>query len=265
MTDRQLHSRGDRSREWFEEWFDHPLYLQVYHHRDDEEATRCAKTILALCGLEDAPQPAELLDIACGAGRHALAFARLGYRVTANDLSPFLLDRARELSLQERLHLEFSRQDMRRITFNRQFDLIVQLFSSFGYFESERDDRDVIASVSTLLRPGGCYVLDLINPGHLERHFVPHTSRKAGSLLITEERTLTETHVTKRITVLEENGQEHSFNESVKLFSREETFDLLASEGFRVDRLAGDYNGGDFNAETSPRMMLFARQQASAN
>jgi hypothetical protein len=100
------------------------------------------------------------------ADRHSIAFARAGLDVTANDLSPFLLDQTRELATAEGLDSEFNRQDMRTI----HVDLVAQLFSSFGYFDS--DD---------------------------------------------EERTLSERHVTKKITLKEENGNEHSFSESVQL------------------------------------------------
>jgi 2-polyprenyl-3-methyl-5-hydroxy-6-metoxy-1,4-benzoquinol methylase len=264
MTDHQSHSRGDHSREWFEEWFDHPLYLKVYHHRDEEEASRCVRTILSLTGLDPKHQPSpSVLDIACGAGRHALAFARTGLRVTANDLSPYLLDRARELAETEGLTMEFSLQDMRTIHFGHRFDLVVQLFSSFGYFETDKEDRDIVTSIASLLNPDGWYVLDLINPQHLQHHLVPRTDRNHGNLSIVEERSLSERHVTKKITLHEENGKEHSFTESVRLYSPDEAIGLLESGGFSVERIVGDYNGGTFNAATSPRLMLIARLSSS--
>lgn len=259
MTDTLSHSRDDNPREWFESWFDHPLYLQVYHHRDEAEASRCAAAILRLTGLEPAIDTLSLLDVACGAGRHALAFARMGLDVTANDLSPFLLNRAKELAVKAGLSMEFSLQDMRSIGFDRHFGLIVQLFSSFGYFESDSEDRAVIAHVAKLLRPEGWYVLDLLNPDHLRRNFVERTERSAGALSITEERTLTERHVAKRLTLHEEDGRELSFTESVRLYSADEIVGLLASEGFLVEQIIGDYNGTAFDPAVSPRMMLLSR------
>lgn len=260
MTDTQTHSRDEQPREWFESWFDHPLYLQVYNHRDEAEASRCAAAILRLTGLESANDNLQVLDVACGAGRHALAFARTGLRVTANDLSPFLLNRARELAASEGLSMEFSLQDMRSIGFDHHFSLIVQLFSSFGYFESESEDRAVIAHVARLLGPDGWYVLDLINPHHLRSNFVERTERCAETLSITEERTLTDRLVCKRITLQEKDGREHSFTESVRLYTREEAVGLLASEGFRVEKIVGDYEGNPFDEAVSPRMMLLARR-----
>ncbi|UWX58500.1 class I SAM-dependent methyltransferase [Chlorobaculum sp. MV4-Y] len=264
MSDHQSHSREENAREWFEEWFDHPLYLKVYHHRDAEEAERCVRTILDLTGIDPAEQPPHsILDIACGAGRHALSFARTGLRVTANDLSPYLLGQAREQATTEGIEMEFSRQDMRTIRFERQFDLIAQLFSSFGYFETDQEDRDVIANISSLLSPGGWYVLDLINPAQLKSQFTPRTERNSASLSIIEERTLSERHVTKRITLHEANGREHSFTESVRIYSPAEAIALLESGGFAVERMVGDYEGSTFDEATSPRMMLLARLSLS--
>jgi SAM-dependent methyltransferase len=183
----------------------------------------------------------------------------MGLRVTANDLSPFLLGQAEEMARKEGLSVEFSLQDMRTITFERQFDLIVQLFSSFGYFDSDKDDHDIISNITRLLRPDGWYVLDLLNQHYLRNHFIPYTERKAGALSITEERTLTERHVVKKLTLHEANGHEHSFTESVRLYTPEEAVRLLESGGLNVVRIVGDYNGGAFDASNSPRMMLFAR------
>lgn len=264
MSDHQTPSRDDQAREWFEEWFDHPLYLEVYQHRDQQEAVHCVRTILSLTGLTDRNPPASILDIACGAGRHAAEFACSGFAVTANDLSAFLLDQARELAGRRELQITFSQQDMRTIRFDRQFDLVTQLFSSFGYFESDEEDRRVIATVFSMLRPGGWYVLDLLNPEHLRRTFAPRTERASGSLRITEERTVTEERVTKRLTLTEQSGQSHTFTESVRFYTLGEATSLLESEGFVVDRIIGDYQGAAFDGATSPRMMLLARKPAQS-
>lgn len=262
MTDKRSHSREQASREWFEDWFNHPLYLQVYSHRDTAEAALCVDTILNITGFDNSPSGVSVLDIACGAGRHAFAFARKGFQVTANDLSSFLLDTANDTACKEGLCIEFSGCDMRSISLGRRFDLVVQLFSSFGYFETDEEDRQVIRNVAAMLRSGGWYVLDLINPAWLRDHFVRENEKRAGELVITEKRNLSDSRVVKTITIRDHTGHELSFSESVRLFSPEEITSLLQQEGFVVERLAGDYRGGDFDAGTSPRMLLFARRHA---
>lgn len=260
MTDQRPHSHGDASPEWFEEWFNHPLYLQVYSHRDSSEAALCVDTILRLTGLDRTDAAVSVLDIACGAGRHAIAFARKGLRVSANDLSPFLLDTAKADAGAEGLGIEFTRCDMRSIKLERAFGLIVQLFSSFGYFDTDEEDRQVVGNVMEMLKPGGWYVLDLVNPAWLRRHFVRESEKRAGVLSITEHRELSRDKVVKQITVRDTQGNERTFNESLRLFSREAITELLEREGFEILRITGDYEGNPFNPETSPRLLMFSRK-----
>jgi 2-polyprenyl-3-methyl-5-hydroxy-6-metoxy-1,4-benzoquinol methylase len=262
MTDQRSPSRDESSREWFEDWFNNPLYLKVYSHRDDAEATLCVETILGITGFDKASQAVSVLDIACGAGRHAFAFARKGLSVSANDLSGFLLETAESEARKEGISIAFSGCDMRTIRLDRRFDLVVQLFSSFGYFETEQEDREVIRNVSTMLGPEGWYVLDLINPAWLRRQFMPRSEKTTGSLSIIEERTLTADKVVKKIVIREAGRDDISFTESVKLFTPESITKLLESEGFAVERVAGDYRGSLYDKDSSPRILIFSRKRS---
>ncbi|MBM3163089.1 MAG: methyltransferase domain-containing protein [Chlorobi bacterium] len=261
-------SRGTRQtaestsqQPWFAEWFNHPLYLQVYSHRDSAEAARCIRTII------DRTQPqghhpgsVTILDIACGAGRHALELARLGYCVTGNDLSPFLLETARSEARACNLELSFTCCDMRHLPADNRYDLILQLFTSFGYFDTEEDDLRVVENVRRLLHPNGSYVLDLINPNHLQRNLVPVSRRTVAGLDVLEERSIGDNRITKKITITPPEGEPLRFTESVRLFSIEAITALLDRAGFRVASVAGDYLGSLFESERSPRMMLFAKK-----
>jgi SAM-dependent methyltransferase len=246
---------------WFEEWFNHPLYLEVYRHRDQDEAARCIETILSLSGLEK-KEPASLsvLDIACGAGRHALELARLGYRVTGNDLSPFLLEEARKEALKNRLQLKLTCCDMRHIPTSGLFDLVVQLFTSFGYFDLKDDDRLVLSRVYGALQKGGWYVLDLLNPVTLALNLVPQSRKTVCDLGILEERAFENDRITKTITITPPVGEALRFSESVRLYGREEILSMLQDEGFSVINIAGNYQGEPFIENDSPRMMLFCRK-----
>jgi SAM-dependent methyltransferase len=264
MTDRLSSSRDTTSREWFEDWFNHSLYLKVYQHRDTAEAALCVDTILGITGCGDAHHQSAVLDIACGAGRHALEFARRGLQVSANDLSMFLLGTAEDEARKAELAIRFSGFDMRYIRLDCQFDLIVQLFSSFGYFETDEEDKAVIRNVSKMLLDSGWYVLDLINPVYLKKGFIPNTTRSVESLSITEERSLSDRKVSKKITISDQLGETLSFTESVRLYSKAEISALLESEGMEIIRTAGDYQGSDFEESSSPRMLLFVRKQLSS-
>ncbi len=261
MTDYSDSSETNSSPLWFEEWFNHPLYLEVYSHRDRDEAVRCIQTILSLSGLEHQELASlSVLDIACGAGRHALELARLGCSVTGNDLSPFLLEEARKEAMKSQLQLNLTCCDMRHVPATGHFDLIVQLFTSFGYFERKEDDRLVLDKAYGALKEGGWYVLDLLNPIPLARNLVPHSLKTAGNLTIHEERAFDSDKITKTITITPQAGETFTFSESVRLYGKEEILSMLMEAGFSVAHIAGNYQGEPYMGNDSPRMMLFCQK-----
>ncbi len=248
-------------KEWFAEWFDHPLYLKVYSHRDDAEAKTCLETIIQATELGSlTPSAVRVMDIACGAGRHALELARLGFKTTANDLSPFLLECTRTQAEQENISLECTREDMRRITAENTYDLIVQLFSSFGYFKAKEEDQEVLRNVYKALKKNGRYVLDLINPVYLKKNLVPSSSRTVEDLTLLEERRIENGRVIKQITITAPD-ESIRFEESVRLYEQEAIQEMLETVGFSIKSVLGDYEGTAFDKENSPRMMIIARKK----
>ncbi len=243
--------------DWFKAWFNHPAYLKLYAHRSLEEAEQTIATLLKFISIEK-PNP-KALDIACGSGRHVVALAENGFQVTANDLSSTLLAEARKLAESKNLTLTFTHTDMREITFEQEFDLIVQLFTSFGYFENDDEDNVVLQNVARALKPGGWYVLDFLNEHLVRNTLQPETRRTVGELEILEQRTLFGERVVKSIT-LRENGTTHRFIESVRLYSQEELTAMLAAVGLRIHHYLGDYDGSAFVRDASPRLILIAQK-----
>ncbi|PWW83029.1 MULTISPECIES: class I SAM-dependent methyltransferase [Prosthecochloris] len=248
-------------KEWFAEWFNHPLYLKVYSHRNDDEARTCLETIISKTGLESfEPSGIAVMDIACGAGRHALELARQGFRTTANDLSPFLLECTRSQAEQENISIECTREDMRHITAENRYDLVVQLFASFGYFKTKEEDLQVLQNVYRSLKNDGWYILDLMNPVYLKKNLIPTSSRNIEGLNVSEQRSIKSNRVIKQITI-RSSDESISFEESVRLYSLKTMEDMLESTGFIIDGIIGNYKGAAYNTETSPRMMIFAKKE----
>jgi len=153
------------TRRFFEESW--PKISQGFE--SEVEAEREIAWILS----EVRPAPgARVLDVPCGFGRHALALARRGFRVTGVDLSETELARARERARAAGLPLTLLRQDMRDLEFTREFDLLLNLFSSIGYF-SDDEDQLLLERFWMALRPGGTLVLDTRNRDHFVRHLAP--------------------------------------------------------------------------------------------
>lgn len=243
--------------DWFKAWFNHPAYLKLYAHRSLEEAEQTIDTLLKFIRITTHNPKA--LDIACGSGRHAVALAEHGFEVTANDLSSMLLAEARKLSEEKRLTLTFTQIDMRNIAFENDFDLIVQLFTSFGYFENGDEDKIVLTNVARALKPGGWYVLDFLNERRLRKTLQQESRRTLGELNVHEQRMIFGERVVKSIT-LAENNQTHRFMECVRLYSKEDLTAMLNTVGLRVQHCLGDYHGAVFMPDISPRLILIAQK-----
>ena len=162
--------------EWYEHWFGEE-YLDLYPHRDDRDAEQLVD-LLAARGVVRAGE--RVLDLACGAGRHAAALARLAARAVGFDLSLTLLRAA-----QRRGTGALVRGDMRVLAFrDRTFDAVVNLFTSFGYFESVGEDAAMLREVARVLRPGGHALFDLMNPEYVVSALVPQSEERRGGLQI---------------------------------------------------------------------------------
>jgi len=246
---------------WYERWFN-DRYVAVYSHRDDAEARRQADLVADLFPPE---RYRRLLDLCCGEGRYARLFAAKGYAVTGVDLSRRLIEIARDRA-GAGTGITYLVEDMRRIDFREEFDIVVNLFTSFGYFASEQEDRRVIRGVHRALRPRGVFWLDFLNrPFVLSR--LKSTVKKAGKDTVVEEsRRLSGDgkRVEKDILIREREGEGresiHAYRESVRLYTREELHRMLGEAGFRVKREFGDYGGAPWSADR-PRLIIAAEKR----
>ena len=119
--------------------------------RRDRAAVETAQ-ILSLIGVDAG---ASILDLCCGVGRHAVELARLGYRVTGVDRTSGYLDEARERAKDAGVEVELVEEDMRSFRREGAFDAVLNLFTSFGYFEDRDDDRKVVRNIHSSLKEGG--------------------------------------------------------------------------------------------------------------
>jgi SAM-dependent methyltransferase len=238
--------------EWFEQWFGEE-YLQLYPHRDAEEAAE----VVALMRSVTSFRGARVLDLACGPGRHAERLRAAPAHVVGFDLSMPLLSRARH-----RTHppLSVVRGDMRALPFrNGSFDLVVNLFTSFGYFAEDRQHHAVLQGVAAVLRDGGTFVLDYFNAEHVIATLVSREERAVGTSRVAIERRLTDDHryVVKEMHLVDDG---RSFLERVRLFGPTELEHMLAAAGLTVTHRFGDYGGAALTPD-SPRVFLVARRQ----
>jgi SAM-dependent methyltransferase len=241
---------------WYEAAF-RAGYLSVYRHRDDASAAHEAEFLVETAGL--APD-ARVLDLACGAGRHARPLAAAGCRVTALDLS---LDLLREAARQDTPDLV--RGDMRVLPFPAgSFDAVASYFTSFGYFEEESEDRRVLSEVARVLAPGGRYLLDFLNREPAVAGLVPRSVSDVDGMELVQERWVDEERgrVEKSVTLTRPGVDEPvmAYVESVRLYRPLEIEEMLAAVGLEPVARYGGFDGTHFDEAASPRFLVLARR-----
>lgn len=235
--------------EWFTRWFGKE-YLDLYPHRNDAEARSVVGLIEQAVDLGGVRRA---LDLACGSGRHTRVLCDRVWTVGL-DLSMALLEVARA----ESPHAPYVRGDMRRLPFAAHaFELVVNLFTSFGYFDTDDESRHVLAEVRRVIAPQGWFVLDYLNAPHVRAKLVPQDTRKVGSRVITQTRRITDDgrYVEKHIS---SNDSPQTYLERVRLFDAADLRALLRDAGFTIEREFGNYNGAPLR-RGSQRVILMAR------
>ena len=236
---------------WYREWFGED-YLELYSHRDSREAERQADFVTAR--LEPSGDDA-VLDLACGAGRHTEALRRRGLRVLGVDLSLVLLAHPPRIPSVA--------GDMRSLPFRHaSFDLILNFFTSFGYFESERENFRVLEEIARLLVPGGSFLVDLMNRDRALATLEPRSVAETEGRRVTMERwhdPSTE-RINKRIRIEAPDRPPRTFLESVRAYRRDEVVFGMRWAGLEVDRLHGSFDGTDYDSETSERLIVLGRR-----
>ena len=244
--------------EWFEDdSFWKALYPFMFSERKFDGATDEVRGILDLASLDRG----DVLDLACGPGRHAVALAREGFNVTGVDLSPFLLQKAMGLAQEEDVDVEWVLEDMRRFVRPEAFDLVTSIFTSFGYFDDKREDMIVLQNIHRSLREGGALVMELMGKEWLARGFLPTSSEElADGRLLVERREITDdwTRVKNQWTVIE-GDRATTFRFEHTVYSGQEMRDRLLDAGFSDVQLFGGLDGREYGLNAH-RLVAVARK-----
>ncbi len=238
-------------KEWFEDWFDSPYYHLLYQNRSDEEATSFVGKIIE----KIAPKTnATLLDLACGKGRHAKAFSQFLLDVTGVDLSPQSIEYAKDF---ESDTLHFYVHDMRNVFRINYFDIVCNLFTSFGYFKSNHDNHLAARSMAQSLKQGGTLIIDFVNkiPAQHHNESMSHEIKTIGSVHFEIHRSYTEHKLIKSISI-NDQGHESQFVEQVNSFTFDEMNTLFTEVGLKLISTYGTYTFESYDALSSPRMIL---------
>ena len=240
---------------WYKEWFG-AEYLELYSHRDESEAEVHADFVERHLG--NGARPRAVLDLACGAGRHTAVLRKRGYRTLGVDLSLTLLARMRAQELPR------VAGDMRRLPFSEgSFDWVLNFFTSFGYFETERENFRVLEEIVRVLAPGGRFLIDLLNPGPMLASLKPRETQTLDGREARVERWYDEktNRINKRIAVSAPGEPSRTFLESVRVYQPEEVTIGLRWAGLEVEGLFGNFQG-DVYERDSERLILIGSKPA---
>ena len=225
-----------------------------------ENAPAEVEAMVALLGL---PPGAKVLDLCCGVGRHSLELARRGFQVTGLDRTAAYLEEARRRASKEGLEIEFIQEDMRTFVRPEAFDAVINYFTSFGYFESEDDDREVVEKAYSSLRSGGVLLMDMMGKEILARIFSERGWREEDDMLILEDRQVAPdwSSVYKRWIILKD-GERREVTLTTRQYSAAELSKLLKECGFSGVEVYGDLSGAPYDMQAKRLVVVAQRGDA---
>ena len=206
-----------------------------------------------------------ILDLACGTGRHAIPLQKDGYAIVGLDSSVNLL----RIGKQRDGDATLVCGDMRFLPFNKaSFSAVISIDTSIGYLPEEKEDAESIAETRRVLRRDGFFIVDVFNRLNLTAKYQDRKTATKNieypSFHLQQKRQLScngkllcdiwtiRGRADRKIRV---------FKHIVRLYDFKQLVDFLASSGFAVERVFGDYEGGDFSADSSRLIIVAAVRQ----
>jgi ubiquinone/menaquinone biosynthesis C-methylase UbiE len=255
----RVRAKAMSEQPWYVEFFGGD-YWRIYGSVLTPERTeREAALIVERLGL---PPGSKILDLCCGHGRHSIALAAMGYEVTGLDLSQVFLGRARTDAENAGVQLQWVRSDMRYIPFAGEFDAVINLFTAFGYLESDADDEAVLHQVHKALKPGALFLLEFVNRESVMRQFLPCgvDCHEDGLIVLRERRfNLLTSRMEVQVTLLHPSGARTLYNTAVRFYTLTELAGMISSAGLRLEGYYGGLDGSEFTMDAH-RLVLLVRK-----
>jgi SAM-dependent methyltransferase len=238
-----------RKREWFD---NDAFWRETYSFMFPDTRINAAKDevdkIIKLTKIKKGTA----LDLCCGPGRCTVALAKRRFKVTGVDRTKFLLDKARARARTAKAKIEFIQKDMRDFIRPDTYDLVLSMFTSFGYFVNKDEDMAVLRNIHASMRKGGAVVIDVIGKERLAKIFVATSSNDLpdGSLMV-ERREITDdwTCIHNEWIVIRK-GRAKSYKFDLNLYSAQELRMLMERAGFKRVKVYGSFDGAAFGRDS---------------
>jgi len=238
---------------WFANWFDSSYYHTLYKNRDEREAQVFIDNLIDYLQI---PKSSKLIDIACGKGRHAKYFNQKGMDVVGIDLS---LNSIKIAKNNENKSLQFSVHDMRNIYQENTFDVVTNLFTSFGYFDDNKDEQKAINAMAINLKEEGLLIIDFMNVKKVIANLVLNEKKTIDNIQFDITRQLKNRYILKDICITDRQEQSR-FQEKVKAITLAEYSEFIANAGLKIIDIFGNYKLDDFDEEISDRLILICKK-----
>ena len=233
---------------FYKSWFNTPFYHILYKNRDYKEAEMFTKELMEFIKL---PIKSKILDLACGKGRHSIYLNKMGYSVTGVDISTKNIKKANE---HKNENLIFKIHDMRK-PLNQKFDLVVNLFTSFGYFDNFDDNLKTLDSIKSNLKEDGLGVIDFLNINYIKNNLVHKNIEEIDGIKFHLSRFIRDGFLTKNIRFKHEL-KEYNFQEKVRSLNLDDFKSMFKQSKIEILHIFGDYKLNDFDINNSKRLIF---------
>lgn len=244
---------SDTQKDWFELWFDSPLYHILYKNRNQEEANNFIDNLVSYLNI----QQASILDLACGKGRHAHYLADKGNEVVGIDLSERSIKHAN--ATYQLPNLEFYVHDMRSPFRINYFDYVFNFFTSIGYFNHLHENEKVFEAMHNGLKENGHILIDFMNAEKVIHNLVPRENKTIDGYNFYIRKEVTNGKIIKHIQI-EKEEKIWMYKEEVQALMQHHFHTFLNNTGFSLVKEFGDYQLNPFQAKLSDRYIVLAKK-----
>lgn len=246
---------------WYKKLFEGEDPLRLERYGEDESSRQQVDFVVEKLALQPG---ARVLDLCCGQGRHLLDLMRRGYDVVGVDLSDYMLGKCREFAAKESLEPCLVQADMREINFTAEFDAAINMWSSFGYLESEDEDQEVLDGVSRALKPGGRFLLDMINRDSLMRRYTERRwqENSRGDIILEDCRfdCVTGRNEVREIAIHPDGSRTENCH-SVRIYTYRELEEMLKKAALTIQAVWGGWDSSPLTLEARRMIVVSVKSQ----
>jgi SAM-dependent methyltransferase len=255
---------SSRKKEWFDDnTFWQELYPFMFPEQRFADAPIETQKVLSIAK----PYGKAALDLCCGPGRCSIALAKTGFKVTGVDRTRFLLNKARAKAREAKVKIEWVQMDMRDFVRPKAFNLVLSMFTSFGYFDNKSEDLEVLENILTSLMPGGVCLIDVTGKEWLSKVFQPTRSDVLpdGTEIIQKAEIFDDWTRVRNEWILIRKGGAKSFKFHHTIYSGQELRDRMEQTGFTDVKLFGNLDGDEYGLDAQRLIVVGHKPKRAKN